>query len=962
MDEQLERIQSDEQLITHEEAALVEQSFNMADHFKNIAQQVNWEISTPQTFSSKKTDFLSGGGTITTETRDPSQDPDIDHANCQPVLCPHAAGCALIQMFGEKVQEQDPLASEEEILQKTGEKISAFAQKQKEKYEQEHGPLNSPKDVSEKKPISVPEAWTKPLTPEQVEERKKQLEGTYVKGEKIADSPTVKSASNEVTPDQTSSETIKDIQESAPPTTSERAIPPHIKKMAEQRKIEQNVQASKTNEAPEQTIQTSKNEPVQEIKATESKQTERPARAIPDHIQSIMEARANKPAEKPSKTTEVNSPNSQPISEQKGTNQPVEKQVSNSQPVKEIQETPTVKQEYTAPVIPQQRIERHRPRTENSKPTVEQPKQSTVSEQPQSVKPSTEQFDFKPHAQQEQTQSTVQTSLEHVQNEFTNISVEKPLDENVKNIDTTIQPETNYANPSEFIQFDSNIQIPQPESHIQTQQEQQPQIQTTQSTESVIQMPVTIEQTDTQQTEMFKPDPRQPIEITATIPNTEVLSASVTFTNEIVEQFQQNNSKTERAESTDTEISTLQIETPIIHEKIQQNEIATTPVEQQSVQQDINHEPTMQVIPQTETYVQDIISSQQELDKTEIVIDTQITEEQPKETIGPPPTMEAQKEAVQIETEHSLETIEIEEIPSSEISVENNISLEPIPDTFVEHSAQTLFSFTEEDFQHEVTENTSIDFVEQFIEHDETEHITEEPQSDPVMADVATSQLEEITGIESEPVFSLLPIDEETVTQLLSQLITETTETLTLELSVDQVETETSDEQQITEHATEPIIEAINEETVPEILHTFESETTVITVEENNLVKTIEETIEKTETPTVLVLVQQEENETQYLLHLLNNHETLQFFQMIDDISNILAFIHKLNNQEEQYVDIDNGESMDITPEELKNDTFGRYDDTVIMTLFPIVQFMLFIQTLQLFIPQNHSTQLTTVV
>ncbi len=95
---------------------------------------------------------------------------------------------------------------------------------------------------------------------------------------------------------------------------------------------------------------------------------------------------------------------------------------------------------------------------------------------------------------------------------------------------------------------------------------------------------------------------------------------------------------------------------------------------------------------------------------------------------------------------------------------------------------------------------------------------------------------------------------------------------------------------------------------------------------------------------------------------MLQQEEVISFILLIQQITDILAFLQNTNKETSFTTDMDFTNELDVSPEELKNDTFGKYDDTVVQTLFPLVQFMFFIQDLQIFIPQQvkKEDQLTT--
>ncbi len=146
----------------------------------------------------------------------------------------------------------------------------------------------------------------------------------------------------------------------------------------------------------------------------------------------------------------------------------------------------------------------------------------------------------------------------------------------------------------------------------------------------------------------------------------------------------------------------------------------------------------------------------------------------------------------------------------------------------------------------------------------------------------------------------------------------------------------------------------------------------MITVEAytTNLQTIISEIIkEKKEAPVMILTVTEEksieqDNETKLCtFYLLDHEEIFGFMMIIQNIIDILFFLQKYKTDNSSLPDINFSINLEAASEELKNNTFGKYDDTVVMILFQIIQFMLFIQNLQIFIPQRttNENQLTTV-
>lgn len=101
-----------------------------------------------------------------------------------------------------------------------------------------------------------------------------------------------------------------------------------------------------------------------------------------------------------------------------------------------------------------------------------------------------------------------------------------------------------------------------------------------------------------------------------------------------------------------------------------------------------------------------------------------------------------------------------------------------------------------------------------------------------------------------------------------------------------------------------------------------------------------------------------------YSIHLPDQQELFGFLDLIAQISELLTFLHQHNASNTLPTNSETASEFPVAPEELKNNTFWQYDDSVIMAIWPIIQFMSYIQHMQIFIPQQKygSSQLTTVL
>ncbi len=553
-------------------------------------------------------------------------------------------------------------------------------------------------------------------------------------------------------------------------------------------------------------------------------------------------------------------------------------------------------QEKVIPDVPQERIERHRAK-------IELPLQQHVS-QPTLEKPLAIEKPEPIFFQNEPKENDRNTS-------FVDLS-----DNN-----QTINSEAPKQQPTTIIQQDSSIEIPQRVTHtIELDEPEKNQQHISLQTEQIIMSTQANESVS-----RFKPN----------------IPQSISFTEKILIQNQE--IVTQQLESTFTLPTT---EIPVV----------------------INQEPAEQLTEQLISSIAEKIvitgHSEATLENSTKPLEEVVANSEANEIKKP--TVLEQKDTGNINPDEDAFTVfsYSETItPSSELPIESDVIVPP--DIVIEPTTQPLQAITE-------IQMDDIPLTEQVLEMT--------PSDDQIDVRKPLESTENVT------VEITQPASQEIFTQLLSTLISDTANTTpdiqpeqsqNDQTSVDQfiVETEISESHQveidvpvslksvvIIESSLQDLPQSVKKhiqqiDTPPLIvlaipqLHEVHAEPTEQIVE----LETISETsVEQTDEFDL-----KENKAESFILHMLNQEELLNFVYLVQQITDVVTFLHSFNNDSDSTEPMEEEEETNVTPKELKNNTFGQYDDTVVITVWPIIQFMLYIQGMNIYLPQK--SQLTTV-
>lgn len=911
--------------ITYEEAHSVEKSFEFAHQMRELAQQGLIELPETQTFSSKKTDFLSGGGTITTETLDdPAKDPEIDHANCKPVLCPHAAGCSIIAMFSNKIQEQNPLASQEEILQQTGEKISAFAQRQQEKYEKEHGIDTN--TVSTKVSKTVPEAWTKSFTAEEIEAKKQEMTGIYVQGKKISSEPVQQSEPfqgnnlqtehnhNETHVENSTNNNVSESQANLSEESSERFIPPHIQKM-----VHDKISAKKIGGHEE--IKKDFPASITEKNIIFSKQSEKISDFKPNQNIQIDE----KPIIDQTSSTQKKAVVIQPKND-------LSNEITGVTATEKTTEAIALKQNKISidspnRIIPQetdlQKFEvKNTLDSQIPNVNISQVQNNPENELPNNIETK---MDFKPKPMVEQPNVVevippVQQNEQQVRLKKNNPPINR-LQQHMPSEEMTKQVPEKQKNDLPIVQNrnDSFLDIQETNKDVLVTTEQIDQPETISRTfdipqkidkriENIIEEPHDVIQVSEEQIDMHTTE--QIVEIKT--PNNPVMEISDDGFIEL---------------KTDIIPEIIIDEEVFITENISENIFTfenTATLEKivqlpnNSLVQNDNFEQEVKIVENTSAKHQVQIDGESQQDKT------QLKNEKKYESFS---SEFNQEDLSQLDLSNKAQ----EEITNGIVNNEQNqISENPMES--VENSPPIV----------EISEEMFIKLLTNIMQHNDEKIV--EPLSESIPEEIEI-QIEQEYSSDKEEIVA--PVDN----------ITETIDELSVKEHMEEETTQIDETGNVFSHTIifEPLkIEIPKENSLQEFIATILPRREVkpemiITrpIEQNNVSNSDENILLEKESKTI-------KNSSEFVMYFITEKEIISFIKVIEDISAILDFIHNVNDGNKTYEDF-NFDEIEVAPEELKNDTFGQYDDTVIMTIFPIIQFLLWIQHMQFFLPPTAS-------
>ncbi len=676
------------------------------------------------------------------------------------------------------------------------------------------------------------------LSPQEAEQRMKELSGTYSQGKKVSSTESVSKTSEQ----KVESPPVEPIQQSNNTSTEEVA----------QKPLENKSYA--TDPTPRVQISIPIDTP-----------TQKPS--IPDHIKNMFTTKA-------AQETVVEIKAEEPIIEAVA-------HIPAPEHTSPTEISSHSRQEIVAPVVPQERIERHRPKIEaptqqhislSPAAEIQQPAASSNFEKPNVTREQKPLESVPIVSQQEPKENTREIN-------FIDLSVSNsPI-----NAEIPKQPPT-------IVQLDSHIHIPQPDTHI---------------IQDVSIMPA---QTADQTLSQFRPDMPQ----------------SISFTEKILIQNQE--IVTQQLESTFTLPTT---EIPVVTNQ--------EPAEQLTEQLISSIAEKIVVTGDNEVTVEDSTKPLEE-----VLANTEANEIKK-------PTVIEQKDTVNINPDDVITVFSYSETitPSSELPTESDVIVPP--DIVIEPTTQPLQAITE-------------------IQMDDiplTEQVLEVTSSD--------DQIEFIKPLESteNPIEEIIPATQENFAQLLSSVVTEVVP-VTPDIQPKQSQNDQTSEDQF-------IVETEKSESHQVEIDVPVYRDLVVVIESSlqDLPQKIEKFIQEVGTQPMIVLAipqlheehtepteQQDEDITSnevpesFILHMLKQEELFSFVYLIQQITDVLTFLHSFNNDSDNTEPTEKKE-MNVALEELKNDTFGKHDDTVVMTVWPIIQFMLYMQEMQIFIPQK--SQLTTV-
>lgn len=760
-----------------------------------------------------------------------------------------------------------------------------------------------------KKKVEVPTSFFgRQLSPQEAEQKMKELSGTYSQGKKTVEPETLTKLSeggNEVS-------SIKINNQTNVQSSEEVVIKPS------ETKPDLAVTTLHTNET---------------TAPITTEQAQQPA--IPDHIKSMLQDKVQKQE------------NTQQIPTQTAQTETVVKPTSVTSQELPVVEKP-VQSITTVETISVEQVQRAvSPITTEQRTTIHESTSSTISQ---------ERIErHRPKIQKPENKPTTSEPTEQLQPEIIVAPVDKPIPINTLNHPLT-QPEIHIPKPVE-----QTVQPPIPSSPQEFQQ----------SPIEIMPQTITI--------------PREFRTIDSHLQRNEEQKPSFIMPTEQIKMP----SITETIQFADIAVMTGQQREPVI----------TIPIDNVQSNKLVDLEQTI-TIPVTETSVpipQTIPYESIEPTKETIIITGQL--EQPSLQVD---TIITNRKEFAVE---DIQVINSEEI-LQQIVEPTNIEKTDVEATFQEETTTTIFSYSEP-IQEPITQIVELsEATEQnFDTNNPTQIVTEIPEvqiddlqiTEQVLEDINTSK--SVTLVDSSE--SLLdgsdeiiqPATLETFTQILTELISDqkniseqhNLDDVTTDIFPGQTEEQMNDaiehdvifdlepsENNIVE-ISQPVdlvtflesttqdlpnaIESIIQETgtVPFIVLALH-ELVKITDHSENIITT-ETTMDQSGEPIDKVNLE-ETNTESFILYMLNQEQLISFVHLIQQITDVMAFLHSYNNGSNRTETIEEKE-MNVTPEELKNDTFGKYDDTVVMTIWPIVQFMLYIQEMQIFLPQK--SQLTTV-
>ncbi|HRN70327.1 MAG TPA: hypothetical protein PLS49_04010 [Candidatus Woesebacteria bacterium] len=706
----------------------------------------------------------------------------------------------------------------------------------------------------------------KQLTPEEAKQKMAELSGTYSQGKKIdSETPAATSTVEIQQPERTVTSVSK---------PSEMVIEKPVEQMNKQT----------TQNEPEQTV-----EPKIEV-STPPVKIQQPEQKlqIPNHIKKMMQDRIKSPIDAaPLKQV---SPTSS-VKEQPVSISTVEIQhTTSSSP--EILESQSIKQEYVAPVVPQSRINRHKPIAELNIPK----------------------------------QINENSPINSVQSEMV---ITQPKTIESSTVRQVVQPDIQVSRGDNSKPLEQLEQKPKDNSIVEI-------------AEQIFTFP-DIPNTISPHTENQTPRIEQIVTDIADMPKTETINLQAQVMEQTIHIPVQ-------------EIPLIQIETihkPVIETQpiAPEQKISTIQVESNQQDQSIQfNTPLVNEIKPPSPQTEEIAKSVMQNETTHSMItNEQITE---MKSIDTTITVFSYKE----QTQHKSEPV----IDSEEVT----ISIE-INSNHTEPTVTELHTVKPHKDQPEESEQNAIQQINTEIPSEQSEEILQPAHQDSLTqlltTIIAESPIEQTIRTANENSVSISKPDKiNTQIHQTNIDISEHIEPSNSEvISTDKIEFMQNDTpQNIPELITLNITEQELPEQITEILQNRAQEPTII-LALPNLSESMLENNEEPETFYSNQNVEKAQPELEekkletFFIQMMNQEQTVDFFYLIQDITDILALLHNQNQEEVSEYKPDSVGINEVAPEELKNDTFGKYDDTVVQTVWPIIQFMLFIQNMQIFIPQN---------